>query len=53
MDSLLTGLAFAAFVLVQFAAIVAVHSETRGRRSQAFDASRFDHRTRAIWDSGS
>jgi hypothetical protein len=53
MDMLLGGLAFAAFVFAQVAAVVAVHAERNTRRSDAFDGTRRDHRARTIWDSGS
>jgi hypothetical protein len=53
MDMLLGGLAFAAIVFAQFAAVVAVHGERKSRESEAPVASHFDHRARLIWDSGS
>jgi hypothetical protein len=53
MDTLLCGLAFAAFILAQVAAVVAVHAESNIRQSNAFDAARFDRRTRLILESGS
>lgn len=52
MDMLLGGLAFAAMMLGQFAAVVAVHSE-RSRQPEAFGATRPDHRTMLILASGS
>jgi hypothetical protein len=57
MDILLGGLAFAAMILAQFAAVVAVHHERKSREPEAEpEASaptRVDHRARHIWDSGS
>jgi hypothetical protein len=53
MDTLLCGLAFAAFILAQVAAVVAVHGENNIRQPNAFDAARFDRRTRLILESGS
>jgi hypothetical protein len=52
MDFLLGGLAFAAIIFGQFAAVIAVHDQRKGRRPEAFGATRADHRTRLIWDSG-
>ena len=48
METLLGGLAFAALLLVQVAAVVAVQA---GRQSQAHDAIRRDRGASVIWDS--
>ena len=59
MDILLGGLAFAAIIFAQFAAVVAVHGERKNRESQASAASNasapqhVDHRAGLLWDSGS
>ncbi len=53
MDTLLGGLALAGFILAQVAAVVAVHAERKNRQSEASNATRPDHRTRQIGDSGS
>ncbi len=53
MDMLLGGLAFAAIILGQFAAVISVHGERRSHESEAFAPPRLDHRTKLIWDSGS
>ena len=53
MDILLGGLAFAAIIFGQFAAVIAVHGARKGRESDASDRLPFDHRTRLIWNSGS
>ena len=53
MDMLLGGLAFAAIIFGQFAAVVAVHGERKSRESKASAPQNLDHRTRLIWDSGS
>ena len=53
MDMLLGGLAFAAIILGQFAAVIAVHDERKSRESDALSPTRLDHRTKLIWNSGS
>ena len=53
MDILLGGLAFAAMILAQFAAVVAVHHERKSRESEASAPRRVDHRARHIWDFAS
>ena len=53
MDMLLGGLAFAAIIFGQFAAVVAVHGERKCRESEALSPTHLDHRARLIWDSGS
>ena len=53
MDMLLGGIAFAAIIFAQFAAVVAVHGERKSRESEAPAASHLDHRAGLIWDSGS
>ena len=53
MDMLLGGIAFAAFILGQFAAVVAVHGERKSRESDASASPHLDHRTKLIWHSGS
>ena len=53
MDMLLVGLAFAAIILGQFAAVIAVHGERKRRESEALAPPHLDHRARLIWESGS
>lgn len=53
MDMLLGGIAFAAVIFGQFAAVVAVHGERKSRESEASAASHLDPRAGLIWDSGS
>ncbi len=53
MDMLLGGLAFAAIIFGQFAAVVAVHSERKHREFDASAPPHLDHRARLIWDSWS
>ena len=53
MDMLLGGLAFAAIILGQFAAVIAVHGERKRRASEAVAPPHLDHRARLIWNSGS
>ena len=53
MDMLLGGLAFAAIILGQFAAVIAVHGERKSRESDALSPTRLDDRTKLIWQSGS
>ena len=63
MDMLLGGLAFAAIIFGQFAAVIAVHDERKSRESQASARQRReseasapqhpDHRAGLLWDSGS
>jgi len=52
MATLLGGLAFAAFILAQVAAVAAIHAERKSHRPEAFDAARSDHPTRLIRNSG-
>ena len=53
MDMLLGGLAFAAIILGQFAAVVAVHGERTIRESDALSPTHLDNREKLIWQSGS
>ena len=53
MDMLLGGLAFAAIILGQVAAVVAVHGERKSRESDALSPRRVDDRTKLIWQAGS
>ena len=53
MDMLLGGLAFAAIILGQFAAVIAVHGERKSREADALSPTRFDDRAKLIWQSGS
>jgi hypothetical protein len=53
MDMLLGGLAFAAIIFGQFAAVIAVHGERKSREFEAFSPPHVDHRTRLIWECGS
>jgi hypothetical protein len=53
MDMLLGGLAFAAIMLGQLAAVVAVHGERKRRAPETFAPPRLDRRARLIWSSGS
>jgi hypothetical protein len=53
MDMLLGGLAFAAIMLGQFAAVVAVHGERKRREFDASSPPHLDHRARLIWNAGS
>jgi hypothetical protein len=53
MDLLLGGLAFAAIVFGQVAAVVAVHGEGKRREAEASAPPHLDHRARLIWESGS
>ena len=53
MDMLLGGLAFAAIIFGQFAAVVVVHGEEKRRKSKAPAPLHLDHRARLIWDYGS
>jgi hypothetical protein len=52
MDTLLGAFAFAAFILAQVAAVVAVHAGRERRPPHPFDSTRLDPRARAIWDCG-
>jgi hypothetical protein len=52
MDTLLGGLAFAAIILGQFAAVVAVHRERKSRELDALGPTRLDDRTKLIWQAG-
>jgi hypothetical protein len=51
METLLSILALAAFVVAQVAAVIAVQAERQGRPSETFNA-RFDHLARLIRNSG-
>jgi len=51
METLLGALAFAAFILAQVLAVVAVHA--RSRQPHPLDATRLDPRARAVWDGSS
>ena len=51
MDTLLSGLAFAGFLVAQIAAVIAVSAERQARAPEAFSA-RFDHLARVIRNSG-
>ena len=57
MEMFLGGLAFAALIFAQFAAVVAVHGERKSRESEAESEApappQLDPRARQIWDSGS
>jgi hypothetical protein len=53
MDMLLGGLAFAAIIFGQFAAVVAVYGERKRRESEASAPPHLDYRAKLIWDSGS
>jgi hypothetical protein len=53
MDMLLGGLAFAAIIFGQFAAVVAVHAERKSRESEASAPTHLDHRGWLISDYGS
>ena len=52
MDMLLGAFAFAAFILAQVAAVVAVHAGRERRQPHPLEATRLDPRARAIWDGG-
>jgi hypothetical protein len=52
METLLGAVVFAAFVLAQVAAVVAVHAERERRQPSPFDATRLDPRARVVWDCG-
>jgi hypothetical protein len=52
METLLGALAFAAFMLAQVAAVVAVHAERERRQPAPFDATRLDLRARVVSDCG-
>ena len=51
METLLGALAFAAFILAQVLAVVAVHAGSR--QPHPLDATRLAPRARAVWDGGS
>ena len=56
METFLGGLAFAGFILAQFAAVVAVQRESKIRQPKSFDSERFetahfDHLQRVIRNS--
>ena len=53
MDMLLGGLAFAAIILGQFAAVVAVHGQRKSRDSEGLSPTHLDDRTKLIWQAGS
>jgi len=52
MEILLGGLVFAAFVLAQVAAVVAIQADRTSRGSDAVEAIRRDPHARVIWESG-
>ena len=52
METLLGGLAFAAFLLAQIGAVIAIRADSTRRGSDAFEAIRLDPRARVIWESG-
>jgi hypothetical protein len=52
MDMLLGGVAFAAIILGQLAAVIAVHGERKRHESEAFALPHVNHRTRLIWECG-
>jgi hypothetical protein len=52
METLLGALVFAAFVLAQVGAVVAVHAERERRQPHPVDATRLDPRARVIQDCG-
>jgi hypothetical protein len=52
METLLAALVFAAFVLAQVAAVVAVHAESQRRQPHQQDATHLDPRARVIRDCG-
>ena len=47
MDMLLGGLAFAAIILGQFAAVIAVHGERKSRESDALSPTHLDRSRKA------
>ena len=49
MDMLLGGLAFAAIIVGQFAAVVAVHGQRASREAETPALPHLDHRARLIW----
>jgi hypothetical protein len=53
MDMLLGGLAFAAIIFGQFAAVVVVHAERKSRESDVSAPTHLDHRAPLFWASGS
>jgi len=53
MATLLGCLVFAAFLLAQIAAVVAIHAAGTCDGSNSIEATRLDPPARAIWDSGS
>ena len=53
MDMLLGGVAFAAMMFGQFAAVVAVHAERKGRAAEPLAPPQRGYRARMIWESGS
>ena len=52
MDMMLGGLAFAAIILGQFAAVIAVHGERKSRESDGLSPTRLDDRAKLIWQCG-
>ena len=52
MSTFLGALAFAAFVLAQIAAVVALHRAKNARQPQGFDEAQRDPRVRLIEHSG-
>ena len=53
MDILFGGLAFAAIIFAQFAAVIAAHGERKSRVSEALAPQAPDHRASLIWYAGS
>ena len=52
MDTLLGAFAFAAFILAQVAAVVAVHAESERRQPRPVNATCLDPRARVVSDCG-
>ena len=53
MDMILGGLAFAALIIGQFTAVIAVHGERKCRESHALSPTRLDDPAKLIWQSES
>lgn len=51
MDMILGGIGFAALIIGQFSAVIAVHGE-REIRDAAKEPPHTDHRARLIWEGG-
>ena len=52
MEMLLGGLAFAAIILGQLAAVVVVHGERQTRQPDALSRRRLEDRKKLIWQAG-